>query len=112
MPSNRQLLRPLLAVRDLKAYFFTRSGIVRAVNGISFDVMPGETLGLVGSIQSIQHAIRLPGQADRAYCHALELAGKRRCHIGAILLDLQLGLDADFFERALCQLCHIEEEGT
>jgi len=48
MPSNGQLLRPLLAVRDLKTHFFTRRGIVQAVNGVSFDVMPGETLGLVG----------------------------------------------------------------
>jgi oligopeptide/dipeptide ABC transporter ATP-binding protein len=40
--------RPLLEVRDLRTHFFTRNGIVRAVNGVSFHVMPGETLGLVG----------------------------------------------------------------
>jgi peptide/nickel transport system ATP-binding protein len=39
---------PLLAVEDLKTYFFTRDGIVRAVDGVSFSVARGETLAVVG----------------------------------------------------------------
>jgi len=39
---------PLLDVRDLETQFQTGDGIVHAVNGISFTVMPGEAVGLVG----------------------------------------------------------------
>jgi oligopeptide/dipeptide ABC transporter ATP-binding protein len=38
----------VLRVEDLRTHFFTRSGVVKAVDGVSFSVRKGETLGIVG----------------------------------------------------------------
>jgi oligopeptide/dipeptide ABC transporter ATP-binding protein len=40
--------KPILSIKDLKIYFNTDEGVVRAVDGVSFDVLPGQTVGIIG----------------------------------------------------------------
>ena len=40
--------KPLLEVQGLKTYFYTEDGVVQAINGVDFEIHPGEVMGLVG----------------------------------------------------------------
>ena len=63
---------PVLQVRDLRTYFHTDAGTARSVDGVSFDVHAGETLGVVGesgcgksvTALSILRLIRPPGEIE------------------------------------------------
>jgi oligopeptide/dipeptide ABC transporter ATP-binding protein len=62
--------KPLLEVKNLKTYFFTEDGVVKAVDGVDFVVYPGEVLGLVGesgcgksvTALSIMRLLGIPGR--------------------------------------------------
>ncbi|HET9777433.1 MAG TPA: ABC transporter ATP-binding protein [Gemmatimonadaceae bacterium] len=63
---------PLLSVRDLRTWFYTEAGIARSVDGVSFDVGAGETVGIVGesgcgksvTALSILRLIQPPGRIE------------------------------------------------
>ena len=48
MSTKGQMAEPTLSVKDLETHFFTRDGVAKAVDKISFDVARGEIMGLVG----------------------------------------------------------------
>jgi peptide/nickel transport system ATP-binding protein len=63
---------PLLSVKDLKAYFHLDEGIVKAVDGVSFEVRPSEVLGIVGesgcgksvTMKAILRILEPPGKIE------------------------------------------------
>jgi peptide/nickel transport system ATP-binding protein len=73
---------PLLSIRDLHTSFYTESGIARAVDGVSFDIGTGETLGIVGesgcgksvTALSILRLIQPPGRIETS--SVIEFEGK------------------------------------
>ncbi len=68
--SNSMAMSNLLEVQNLKTHFFTSEGIVKAVDGVSFNVAPRETLGLIGesgcgksvTAHSIMRIVPKPGR--------------------------------------------------
>ncbi|HEX9128581.1 MAG TPA: ABC transporter ATP-binding protein [Gemmatimonadaceae bacterium] len=73
---------PLLSIRDLHTSFYTESGVARAVDGVSFDIGTGETLGIVGesgcgksvTALSILRLIQPPGRIETG--SVIEFDGK------------------------------------
>jgi peptide/nickel transport system ATP-binding protein len=63
-------MEPLLSVRDLRTFYVMEEGTTKAVDGVSFDVQPGQVVGIVGesgcgksvTVKSVLRIIQKPGQ--------------------------------------------------
>ena len=73
---------PLLSVKNLGVEFSTERGIIRAIENVSFDVMPGETMGLVGesgcgkSVTSLAILGLIPSPPGRITSGSIQLNGR------------------------------------
>jgi peptide/nickel transport system ATP-binding protein len=78
----------LLAIDDLKTHFFTRDGVVRAVDGVSFDVGAGETLAVVGesgcgkSVTALSILRLVPSPPGRIVGGAIRFEGRDLLQLG------------------------------
>ncbi len=84
---------PLLSVSNLSVSFRSESGLVRAVRGVSYDVHPGELLGIVGesgsgkSVSSLAIMNLLPGHAQvsgSARLNGVELIGRSDAELSSV----------------------------
>ncbi len=54
---------PLLTIRNLETHFFSAGKVVRALDGISFEILEGEVFGLVGRPAAANRSRRFPSYA-------------------------------------------------
>jgi oligopeptide/dipeptide ABC transporter ATP-binding protein len=90
------MAQPLLSVRNLKTFFVMDEGTAKAVDGVSFDVQPGQVVGIVGesgcgksvTVKSVLRIVQRPGQIV-----AGEILFRRQSRAGNEVVDLA-ALDA------------------
>jgi oligopeptide/dipeptide ABC transporter ATP-binding protein len=78
---------PLLSVHDLRTYFYTEGGVAKSVDGVSFSIGAGETVGLVGesgcgksvTALSLMRLVRAPGRIEPG--SRIEFEGKNLASI-------------------------------
>jgi peptide/nickel transport system ATP-binding protein len=101
---------PLLSVEDLRTHFFTDQGVVRAVDGVTFHVHAGETLGIVGESGSgksitAKSVIRLIEEPGRIVSGRIDFRGRDIVTLeGGALRKLRGGEVAMVFQDPMTSL--------
>ena len=78
---------PLLEVRGLKTYFHTEAGTARAVDGVDFNIYPGEVVGLVGesgsgkSVTALSILRLIPDPPGKIVAGSIRFQGKDLLHL-------------------------------
>ncbi|MBU3737359.1 MAG: ABC transporter ATP-binding protein [Rhodoferax sp.] len=81
-------MQPVLAIEDLHTHFFTRDGVVRAIEGLSLQVLPGEVLGIVGesgcgkSVTALSVMRLLPDRIGRIVQGSVHFEGRDLAVLG------------------------------
>jgi peptide/nickel transport system ATP-binding protein len=91
------MTEPLLSVRDLHVHFATDDGLVKAVDGVSYDIGPGRTLGIVGESGSGKSV------------SSLTVMGLTRSKISRITGEIQFG-GKDLLQASDDEMRHIRGE--
>ncbi len=102
---------PLLDIHGLKTWFFTRDGVVRAVDGVSLRVMPGETVAVVGesgcgkSVMALSILRLVPSPPGRIVAGTIRFAGRDLVQLGEAELRRIRGNDiAMIFQEPMTSL--------
>lgn len=80
--TNQKNAKTLLQVDDLSTHFFTQNGVVKAVDGVSWDLKEGETVGLVGesgsgkSVSALSVMRLIPDPPGRIIDGSIQFGGK------------------------------------
>src|ERR1700736_4174713 len=80
--ASAETVEPILDIAELRTWFFTRDGVVRAVDGVSFHVIPGETLAIVGesgcgkSVTALSILRLIPSPPGRIVSGSIRFAGR------------------------------------
>ena len=81
------MAEPLLSVRNLKTYFYTDEGVVKAVDGLTYDLHKGETLGIVGesgcgkSVHALSIMRLIPQPPGKIVAGEVFFEGKNLAHL-------------------------------
>ncbi len=109
---------PVLQIENLSTYFFTRAGLVKAVDAVSFDVHRGETLAIVGesgcgkSVTALSIMRLVPYPPGRIVSGSVKLDGQDLLQLGdAALRDMRGNRLSMIFQEPMTSLNPVQTIG-